>query len=404
MKRDRTIIAVAVLVMVIVGVVSFLVRSPSQVSTVDVRRSSLRTTPDGVAAFSRALAVFGQPTEARITPLVDRDPLRGTLFLLEPTIPPSPREVRATLEWVRGGGTLVYAPRFISRNFEDFRQAPSPVPGVSPRLLDSLGLAVRRLPPGAMSDSTYARYWIATALSVADDENAPEPDSLPPAPLFTPLLQANSSSTSSYPTAVRVELGEGTLIILADARPLSNQYAPEASLSLLVIRATLEHTSPGDTVFFDEFHHGVRRRSSAASVLVGFLRDDPWGRTLLHLSVVSFLVLAFAGLRLGAPRDPPQVERRSPLDHVSALARLYQRANAHESAAFLLMARLARSARRPPPRSATEIDSLLAALPTGHGQEEAALLQVRRGFESRPPDLGLIAEGIDNYTEKGSHI
>ena len=100
---------------------------PTGFAARDVRRSALRTTPDGVAGLSRAIARLGPPTTTRTTPLVDADPLRGTLVMLQPARRPSPREVHELLEWVRDGGTLIHAPR-----------PDSPI-------LDSLGLMRRTL-------------------------------------------------------------------------------------------------------------------------------------------------------------------------------------------------------------------------------------------------------------------
>ena len=78
----------------------------------DVKRTSYRTSPDGVAALYRGIERMGRPVAPRLTPLVDADPLRGTLVVLEPADAPSTREVGALLAWVRSGGALVYAPSF----------------------------------------------------------------------------------------------------------------------------------------------------------------------------------------------------------------------------------------------------------------------------------------------------
>ncbi|MDE0651497.1 MAG: hypothetical protein OXI12_14285, partial [Gammaproteobacteria bacterium] len=69
--------AIAVVTLLLV-VTAFALR-PSGSSAGDVRRSALRATPDGVAGLYRAIARLGTPTATRVTPLVDAEPLRGTL-------------------------------------------------------------------------------------------------------------------------------------------------------------------------------------------------------------------------------------------------------------------------------------------------------------------------------------
>ena len=63
------------------GLASYLAR-PAGRTALDVKRSSFRTTPDGVAAFARGLERFGRPAAPRLTPLADAGPLPGALVLL----------------------------------------------------------------------------------------------------------------------------------------------------------------------------------------------------------------------------------------------------------------------------------------------------------------------------------
>ena len=61
----------------------------------DVRRSSLRTTPDGVAAWSRALPALGIPTAARFTSFTAEEPRGAAIVLLEPVVAPTAAEIGA---------------------------------------------------------------------------------------------------------------------------------------------------------------------------------------------------------------------------------------------------------------------------------------------------------------------
>lgn len=357
-------------------------------------RSSFRTTPDGVAALYRALSALGVPAAPRMTPLADADSIRGPLVLLEPTERPSPREVHALLDWVRRGGTLLYAPRIEVRNV--------------PAVLDSLGLVVRLLDSDARNlrwaphrftqDLPPPRPVRRLVAAAAETDTARRP---PPAPM-RPLLSADAPDSLTGAAAAEIALGRGRVIAFADAGPLSNEHAGDDPLAVLALRAVLAFAAPGDTVFFDEFHHGVRGLGSPAGAATAFVLGTDGGRALLHLGIVVLLALAVAGARLGAPSDPPPDERRSPLEHVSALARLYQAAGARDTAALLLLARAARAAGRAPPKSLAEAHSMIEVLGVRDGAERACRL-IRQGLQAQPRDLKVIAIGIDEYCQRRRH-
>ena len=112
----------------------------------DQRRSSLRTTADGVAAWTRSLEDLGVPVARRYDDLVSVPPTGGGLVLLEPVVDPSAGEIGVLLEWVREGGTLVYSPHFRDE------------------LADSLGLALQVIPrdpyePEPVRDSLVPHRW-----------------------------------------------------------------------------------------------------------------------------------------------------------------------------------------------------------------------------------------------------
>lgn len=400
------------------ALVVYLLRPEGGQIAYDVKRSSFRTSPDGVAALYRAIDRLGRSVAPRMTPLVDADPIRGTVALLEPTDAPSPREVGALLAWVRDGGFLVYAPRYVEMLFDaEIPGSRSPHP-----LLDSLGLAVEPLPFVTEQDEDSARSggaWAAHPLTRGlPRATAPVRVILPrefPSRPTTTLLRASArrgpagsgrrqladnprDSVAGAVVAV-VPLGAGRILAFADAAPLSNANAGDDPLAALAVRAAVAYTSPGDTVFFDEFHHGVHGLGSPASAAADFFFGSPRGRALFHLALVAFLAVAAAGVRLGAPADPPKDERRSPLEHVSALGALYRRAEARETAVLLLVSRLARWAHAPPPRDAAEAAALLDSLAgRAEGDGAAQLRRIRNALGASPPELIAVAAGIDEFT------
>lgn len=383
-------------VVIAIGLVVGYLFRPEGLRSTETLRSSFRTTPDGVAALARAIERLGRPTGQRITPLVEADPVRGTIALLEPPVFPSPREVRALLDRVRQGGTVLYAP---PRRF-----------GTTP-LMDSLGVTLRpRLGREWLSDTLLAQSrWYEHPLTTGLPPPLPlvhgvrvrgesDPDSSRVDDVER-LLAAEGPQGGLWTAAAELSLGEGRVVVFSEARALANERVANDPLAILAVRAALAYTAPADTVFFDEFHQGIRGERTRAEILRDFFLASPGGRTLLHLSAVCFLILACAGVRFGAPTPavaPPDLERRSPLEQVSALGDLYRKAGASNTAALLLLARLARIARHPPPRTIAEAHSLLRRLDTGAGTE-TPLARARQGLQGDPPDLAEIAAGVDQH-------
>lgn len=390
------------MVVVIALGVGYLYRPQGQASE-DVRRSFFRTTPDGVAALARGIERLGRTTAPRTTPLADADPVRGTIVLLQPPSFPSPREVRGLLDRLREGGTLLYIPPYLTTGGGT---AKSP-------LMDSLGIRFRlfSLADQIREQTLEEPRWHEHALTAGldppgsfvhglriDGEDYPDSTGVHS---VRRLLTAEDPGSSDWEWILAAEFGfgEGRVVILSEGGPISNERAGDHPLAVLAVRAALAYTSEADTIFFDEFHQGIRGDRTRAEVLRDFFLGSPGGRTLLHLAAVGFLILACLGLRLGAPTPavaPPDLERRSPLEHVSALGDLYRKAGAGNTAALLLVARLARTTRKPPPRTTTEAESLLRQLDADAGAD-TPLARARRGLIVTPPDLAAVAAGIDEY-------
>ena len=369
--------------------------------------------------------------------MVDADPLRGTIVLLAPRLGIlSPREMEALLDHVREGGTFVYAPPLregivrtsplmvvLGLRFPRGRRRLLPEDGraswANHPLTDGLPRANSprfgfELIPEEEPDSAAAEAELDSAEaetdpdSDQDDEQDPDdellelprgfpeaPDAGPPEPLLT----ASDSSGTEVMVAALVPLGEGRIVILADAAPVANGVAGSDPLAVLAVRAALAYTSEADTVFFDEFHQGITGYGSRAQVLANFFLGSPGGRTLSHVVLVAFLILACKGLRFGVPNTavaPSDRERRSPLEHVSALGDLYRQAGAANTAALLLLSRLSGAIRRPPPRDMDEADGLLREIEARGGKHPSSD-RVYEGLHAEPVDLTLVAAGVDEH-------
>jgi hypothetical protein len=158
----------------------------------------------------------------------------------------------------------------------------------------------------------------------------------------------------------------------------------------------------GDTLWFDEYHHGFM--DGGGNLLGGMMRYA--GRVLpaglwIQLLLAVALLLWGAGRRFGAPLPPPPLRRRSPLEHVEALAGAYRQAGARRTARRLLMAGMARRlGRRAPPDEAAAGEMLgRMARQSPVAREAAAQLEqdFKRGGDA---DLVSLARGVDRYLDE----
>jgi len=85
---------------------------------------------------------------------------------------------------------------------------------------------------------------------------------------------------------------------------------------------------PGPALVFDEYHQGFGRHPSTVRAIGRALFGDPRGRVLAQALVAALVLLAALGARAVAPRPTARMARRSPLEHVGALARAYSQIGA----------------------------------------------------------------------------
>jgi hypothetical protein len=143
-------------------------------------------------------------------------------------------------------------------------------------------------------------------------------------------------------TLVWLPVGAGGILAIAEAEALANGSLASSNLAVVAARALVDVVQPGDTVFFSEFHQGLDGRRGVVREALGIATDAPWGRAALHLAVLGFVLLVVSGASFGAPAPEPEGKRRSPLEHVEALARIHERAESRH----LVARRLVRGAAR----------------------------------------------------------
>jgi len=202
--------------------------------------------------------------------------------------------------------------------------------------------------------------------------------------------------------AVRLTLDQGRrLTLLADDRLFSNRAlrsskAGPFSLGLVVPRYR--------QIVFDEYHQGYVVSSSLAGAALEWSRHTPVGWAAWQLALVGVLALLAAGVRFGPVREVIERRRRSPLEHVRALAQALAAAQGHDVAVRLMVQglrrRLSRCGRPTDGDLQAWLEGLTPSTRTTRGREAVAALAdlLRR----QPPATGVLdaATAVDVLWEE----
>lgn len=342
----------ATALVVVLGLILLMAPPPNQIAT-DRRLSTFRSTPDGAGALYATLQELGIDVDRRMTPLAGVDPIRGPLAILQPTQLPSPSELDSLFSWVESGGRLIVASPY-------------------GELLDRLGLELGFVPSDSSLEPVAGHPWTAGLDSIQPIYRSFRSDTLRGAelrPLITP-------PDSDDPVVALLPRGDGEILLVSQAYVLWNENIADSGIAPLIARAAADWTQPGDTLWFDEYHHG-HRGGSPIRALGSFLGNAAPGQAALQLALVGLLALAPAAVRFGAPNDRRPPPRRSRLEHVAALGELYRQARAEEVARRRLVAGFARRIGRERPQP---------------GQEQAFLERLERNVAAGPEAVRAVSE------------
>ncbi len=411
-RRREWILAAALAIVALLVVVA---SAPEDRQIGDPRPSTFLSTDDGAKALYLMLEELDLPVERGLSRWSGNGPDASALALIAPTIPPSPEELDALTTWIEAGGILVYGARRGDPTLDALGLAPL-LSAKAPRR--TMGTAAGA--PGAqIADTTSSPtdaatdfdesggYAPATARAEAhrwtegvDVVHGFHDVFSDSAEAFVagnavPLLRLSDGRI----TAVIVPRGSGTVIAFSDVAPLRNHALRTSGAALLLARIVAEATADGEPLVFDEVHHGFRGDGHAAAGTLRFLRERPAGHATLQLLAVALILLIAAGWRFGAPLPPTPAERRSPLEHVDALAELYRQADARETTRRLLLAQLARRLGKRMPLDADDdtIDPILAGLRADPATIEAIHAEWRRG---RRTDLATLTNAMDRLVNE----
>ena len=130
--------------------------------------------------------------------------------------------------------------------------------------------------------------------------------------------------------AVRLRLENGRQVVLfGDVAPFQNRNLRRTTAGPLVLGL---FAGRYDRVIFEEYHHGFGPSGSLAGAAFHWSTRSPWGWAVWQLAVVGVLALVFGAVRFGPVRHAITRARRSPLEHVRALATALSAAGGHDEA------------------------------------------------------------------------
>jgi hypothetical protein len=378
----------------------------------DSRLTSLSAGPQGAKLLYELASRLGWQVERHTDRGVPKLGAHGTLALLDPVENLTAAETHQLLEQVRNGAGLLY------------------VVDVKSPLADSLHLG-RGVGLGGTYQETAAGSAEAPGLtpasdstrtaadSATDDESADEecpgdgfgggvplwPDGQihlyrlewrRPRPsgvvTFAEVHQESVGGKAARvdPAAVGFPLGAGRLVVLSDPDLLRNDVLRACTwgADVAVVRMLEYLHGRGATrprLVFDEYHQGYGTHPGTMRAIVLYFSRTASGHALGQVLLAGLVLLLAVGPRALPPRDVERVERRSPLEHVGALASAYEQVGATRTAA----GRLLRGIRRRVERATRAYGARGPEL-----SDEAFLAAALRADPALAPDVALIQRAL----------
>jgi hypothetical protein len=350
----------------------------------DERRTSLRPTPAGAKGWADALTRLGvEVTRSRQPLTMRRDPAKKDALLayLDPTFPFDLVEATAVRERITRGRDVLLAGRGarfamrclgwdVVRSPGDGLVATGAVDGM-PVSIGQIRETLRTLrEPVGPDSSRQADLGVLTCVS-------------PVTVAVDTLLRV----PSGRPAAVRVHTESGgRYILVGDGALFADTTLRYTDAGVFALALVVDQY---DRVVIDEAKHGHAVQGSMSAALLSWSGRSPWGWLLWQLIAVGTIALLAAMVRSGPLLVTTERQRRSPLEHVRALATALSAARGHDVALRLLIGGLRRrlSADGRPTRDDPRpwLAGLVERMRTPRGRAAARTLQ---DLNRRPPSPG----------------
>jgi hypothetical protein len=273
---------------------------------------------------------------------------------------------------------------------------------VRPYWSDSLGVAARAGSEGRPLPAVRAvlvRRSTDVSVDSSDvEDSAPVTCTAPAAHRVDTLLR----TTRGRPVALRATLDDGrSVTLVADDRLFANRVVRETAAGPFALGLVVPRY---DRVVVDEYHHGFDASRSLAGAATAWMLHSPWGWGILQLAGVGVLALLAAGVRFGPIQPGIERRRRSPLEHVRALATALAAARGHDVAVGLIVQGLRRRLSRAGPGARGEIGPWLEGLAPGvRTPRGRAALDTLTAISRRPAsaeDVLLAADAVETLWEE----
>ncbi|MFZ0544076.1 MAG: DUF4350 domain-containing protein [Candidatus Promineifilaceae bacterium] len=266
--------------------------------------TSYSNAPSGVRAFNLWLEALSYNVR-NITYENYRIPDETNLVLiLQPSTTLTEAHMTLLDEWVEEGGTLVLAGDRTSTLFaaEHYGFELTFLSDVADSFSEQLPLFQSPLIGGVVTGPT-ATFWRTDRTD-----------------FITHL------AVGSRPVVVSFAQGDGRVFLSATPYPFSNAGLKEAGNPEMVLNL-VSAAGEGNNVWFDEWHHGIRASSTTISGPGEWLRYSPVGQAILYVVGIFFLAVVLNGRHFGKPKPlPREINRRTPLEYITAIANLNRRA------------------------------------------------------------------------------
>jgi hypothetical protein len=367
-----------------------------RVSDADGRRSTFLVGPSGARGYRDALERLGVRVESfrRPTAAFDTVAAPGTVVaVLGPSRPLSPREGAAVAALrtdllLAGGGA---GPAFRCLGYE-----------VRPLRRDSVTVVP---PPGSearpfpLARAVLVRRRSAVVIDSTDaDDGGAVRCTAPAARAVDTLLR----TVAGQPVALRAALEDSrTVTLVADDGLFSNRALRETAAGPFALGLV---TPRYRRAVVDEYHHGFDASRSLSGATWEWTLRTPWGWAVLQLGAVGVLALLAAGVRFGPIRQGIVRRRRSPLEHVRALATALAAARGHEVAVGLIVQglrrRLSRAGRTGRSGLSAWLDDLDGAVRTQRGREAVTTLRQVTAGAASSEDVLRAAHAVETLWEE----
>jgi hypothetical protein len=387
--RPRTELGVSAGLLLGLGLIVVAVGSRPDRDKGESRRSTYLTGPSGASAFADAAVRLGVAVERYRRPTATLAPpgsgSRAVVAVIGPEMPLTPADARHLLQLpadllLAGAGAeaaircLGYRVR--PRPWYDSVRTRSPEGAEhlpAPRVAAVLvGHAEREIvDSGAASEGRRVQCEV------------PRPSQV------DTLLE----TLPERPVVVRLSYPEGRAVTLVADDGLFRNRALRRTLAGAFVLGLV--AGRYERMIVDEYHQGYVVAGSLGAAALAWSARSPWGWMVWQLIAVGLVALVASGVRFGPVRSAIERRRRSPMEHVRALATTLAAARGHDVAVRLMIQGLRRRLSRGGRPAAADLDAWLEGLApsvqSARGRE--ALETLTTTLRTPPGSANVLAAG-----------